>query len=277
MHQWLQPARSKQLWVGRAYEQYSNGKHTLVELSQRYDKSIRTIQRHFDCYEPAYPVVTAANHPVPLVFDATFFGRSYGLLVYRAEGRNVHWQEVESEKIRYIEQDLLHLKAQGWSFSSFTIDGRRGVIQCLEDLFPKTPIQLCLFHQKATIRRYTTAHPKTACGKDIRALMHDLVNLDKQSFDKRLQAIKDTHQDFLKERNENNQFMHRRLRSALRSLTTNAPFLFTCKKYPELNIPNTTNSCDGSFAHWKAKVKLHRGLRKDRRTKMINYLLAKNS
>ena len=39
------------------------------------------------------------------------------------------------------------------------------------------------------------------------------------------------------------------------------------------NIPNTTNSCDGSFAHWKQKVKIHRGLRKDRRNKMINYLL----
>ena len=52
------------------------------------------------------------------------------------------------------------------------------------------------------------------------------------------------------------------------------PYLFTYLKYPELNIPNTTNSCDGSFAHCKNKVKIHRGLRKDRRKKMIDYLLS---
>jgi len=33
--------------------------------------------------------------------------------------------------------------------------------------------------------------------------------------------------DFLMERNEKKQFMHRKLRSALNSLTRNAPLLFT--------------------------------------------------
>lgn len=67
--------------------------------------------------------------------------------------------------------------------------------------------------------------------------------------------------------------LHRRLRSARRSLKTNLPFLFTYKYYAELQIPNTTNSCDGSFAHWKQKLKIHRGLREDRRNKVINFLL----
>ena len=79
--------------------------------------------------------------------------------------------------------------------------------------------------------------------------------------------------EFLKERNDQGQFMHRRLRSARRSIRTNMRYLFTYKNYPELKIPNTTNSCDGSFAHWKQKVKIHRGLRKHRRNKVINYLL----
>ena len=82
------------------------------------------------------------------------------------------------------------------------------------------------------------------------------------------------YEDFLKERNEQGQFKHRQLRSAFRSLKTNLPYLFTYKKFPALHIPNTTNSCDGSFAHWKQKIKIHRGLRKHRRNKMINYLLS---
>ncbi|HOD78837.1 MAG TPA: hypothetical protein PKI10_11275, partial [Syntrophorhabdus sp.] len=39
----------------------------------------------------------------------------------------------------------------------------------------------------------------------------------------------------------------------------NLPFLFTYKKYPDLNIPNTTNSLDGCFAYLKELVRVRRG------------------
>jgi hypothetical protein len=270
---WLQPAGEYRRWVRRAYHAYAAGKQTLAELSERYDRHRETLRRQFEAYVPAAATQGIYPTPVALVFDATFFGRGYGLLVYRASGRNIYWQEIDSEKIAYIKQGLLHLHAEGWQFSSFTIDGRRGVVQLLESLFPGTPIQLCLYHQKAIVRRYTTTRPKTECGKAIRALMAEMTTLGEAAFLGRLQAIKESYRDFLKERNEQRQFMHRRLRSALRSLTVNALYLYTWKRYTDLAIPNTTNSCDGSFAHWKAKVKIHRGLRKDRRAKMIRFLL----
>jgi len=259
--------------VSRAYHAYASGKQTLAELSQRYGRHRETLRRQFEEYIPATAAQAIARDPVALVFDATFFGRGYGLLVYRAMGRNIHWQEIDSEKIAYIKQGLLHLQAAGWRFCGFTIDGRRGVVQLLESLFPGVPIQLCLYHQAATIRRYTTTRPKTECGKAIRALMAEMKILAEPEFLARLHAIGQTYRDFLKERNEQRQFMHRKLRSALRSLRANAPYLHTWKRFPELHIPNTTNSCDGSFAHWKNKVKIHRGLRKDRRAKMIRFLL----
>ncbi len=275
-HVWQQACKQAGRWVVRAYQEYSIGKQTLDELSIRYRRSSRTLRRQFEHYTPTGNNRVIPSIPVPLTFDATFFGRDYGLLIYRAMSRNIHWQEIASETMTVIEQGLLHLHAEGWRFSSFAIDGRRGVVQLLERMFPGTPIQLCLYHQKAIVRRYTTTHPKTECGKAIRALMAEMLNLAEPDFLARLHDIKRTHRDFLKERNEQGQFMHRKLRAALRSLTSNAPYLYTWKRYPELATPNTTNSCDGSFAHWKAKVKIHRGLRKDRRTKMINFLL-KNS
>ena len=61
---------------------------------------------------------------------------------------------------------------------------------------------------------------------------------------------------------KNKQYKHRQLRSAFRSLHTNMPYLFTYKNHPYLKIPNTTNSSDGSFAHWKQKLKIHRSLYK---------------
>ncbi|GHU26157.1 hypothetical protein FACS1894152_0180 [Bacilli bacterium] len=41
---------------------------------------------------------------------------------------------------------------------------------------------------------------------------------------------------------------------------TNLPYLFVYKKeeYRHLNIPNTTNACDGYSGHLKRKVEIHR-------------------
>ena len=68
-------------------------------------------------------------------------------------------------------------------------------------------------------------------------------------------------------------YTHKKVRGAYMSLERNLPYLFTYQKYPELHIPNTTNSLDGSFAHLKDKVKIHHGLRRDRRYKMIEEIL----
>jgi hypothetical protein len=265
---------SQHRWVARAYHAYSVGKQTLKELSLRYRCDVETLRRQFDRYCPSHAWPAPSLQAVPLVFDATFFGRGYGLLIYRTQSQNIYWQQIDSEKIDYIRQGLLDLRVQGWRFASFTIDGRRGVAQLLQSLFSGTPVQMCLYHQKAIVRRYTTLRPRTECGRAIAALMAEMMTLTESDFLQRLQTLKQTWNDFLKERTEQGQFRHRKLRAALRSLTTNLPYLYTWKRCPHLNIPTTTNSCDGSFAHWKSKVKLHRGLRHHRRSKMIHFLLS---
>ena len=180
----------------------------------------------------------------------------------------------KKEKIEYIKEDLIYLSNKlGYTFKSFTIDGRRGVIQLLKRIFPNAPIQLCQFHQKMIIRRYATDNPKTNCGIDLKELMTTMKDLTYVEFEYNLLLLKAKYKFFLKERNENNRFSHSRLRSAFRSLTTNLPYLFTYQKHPNLNIPNTTNTCEGSFAHWKNKVKIHRGLSRERKEEMISRLI----
>ena len=242
-------------------------------MSNKYNKNIRTIRRHFDNLDINKNDGEPYSYPVSLVFDGTFFGRGYGLMIYRANCKNIYWREIDNEKIAYISEDLCHLQAVGWQFSSFTIDGRKGIKQLLEKLFPNVPIQMCIFHQKKVVQRCITNNPKTDCGKEIKELMSLITFFSEEEFSRKLQDIKDKYKYFLLERNENKRFVHRELRRAIRSLSDNKSYLFSCKKYPELSIPNTTNSCDGSFAHWKSKVKIHRGLRKNRRIKMINFLL----
>ena len=250
------------------------GRQTLADISHQTGLSIRTWQRRFDAYRLPAPVLAVAAEPVALTFDATFFSRGYGVLIYRALGRNLHWQEIISERLADIEAGLLQLKAQGWQFSSITLDGRKGAISLLEKHFAKVPVQMRLFHQTAIIRRYLTNNPRTVCGKELQALMAFLLHIPEQLFLDCLADLQTRYADFLKARNDSGQFMHRRLRSALRSLRTNAPYLFTYQRFPERAIPATPNSCDGSFAHWKAKIKIHRGLRHHRRAKMLHFLLS---
>jgi hypothetical protein len=252
------------------------GRHTLTDLSIRHGLSIKTLRRKFDRYQPENTLPTTAATPVALTLDATFFGRGCGLMIYRAEGRNIHWQEIESETLAVVETGLKHLREQGWHFSSVTVDGRKGTILLINRLLPDVPVQFCLFHQKAIIRRYLTAKPKTLFGKELRSLTSFLGHISEKIFMECLDDLRDRYADFLKERNEQKQFKHRRLRSALRSLRSNAPYLFAYQRFPDRAIPTTTNSCDGSFAHWKNKVKIHRGLKAKRRQKMIRFLLSKS-
>ena len=59
------------------------------------------------------------------------------------------------------------------------------------------------------------------------------------------------------------QFIHRKLVAAYRSLQKNLLHLFIYKNNSKLQIPNTTNALDsGVFSQLKKLVKLHQGISK---------------
>lgn len=82
--------------------------------------------------------------------------------------------------------------------------------------------------------------------------------------------------DFLNEKQFNletkkYEFIHKRLKSAIKSLIINSPCLFTYLKYPELNIQNTTNLLDGGeFSFLKRLLRNHNGCSKKLKLKMID-------
>ncbi|MDJ0626531.1 MAG: hypothetical protein QNJ31_09235 [Candidatus Caenarcaniphilales bacterium] len=207
------------------------------------------------------------------MFDGCHFGQEFVVLLFRSDKKNLYWTYEESEKILYYEESLRGLSKK-YVFQSFTIDGRKGVIQLLENLFPDIPIQLCQFHQVKTIIKYTTKRPKTECGKDLKRLALTLKSSSKGEFKEKFKALQEKYHVFLKERNENGEFKHRSLRAAFRSLKTNFSYLFTCQDFPHLEIPNTTNSCDGYFSHLKKLVRVHQGITFQRKIQMINHVLA---
>ncbi len=219
-------------------------------------------------------------HPQPIVgiADTTFWGRDYGVLVFRSQElkQNLYWTEVAGETAENYQAGRRILEELGYAFNAIVLDGRRGIQKVFRDM----PVQICQFHQVAAIKRYLTSRPKLQAGIELRAISLALTKLDEKTFGRELDEWHDKWQNFLKERTYSEdqkhwQYTHRRIRSAYRSLKTNLPYLFTYQKYPELHIPNTTNSLDGSFSHLKDLLRLHRGLKRQRRWRVIQEVLAK--
>ena len=139
---------------------------------------------------------------------------------------------------------------------------------------------MCQFHQVAIITRYITKNPKLEAGKELRKIILLLTRTNKEDFISRLEQWHQKWKDFLMEKTYNFKtgrwyYTHKRSRSAYRSLKTNTPHLFRFLDYPELNIPNTTNSIEGVFSNLKTKLRVHAGLKQERKKRVINELLAK--
>lgn len=137
---------------------------------------------------------------------------------------------------------------------------------------------MCHFHQTQIVLRYLTSDPKLESSIELKEITATLIRADEESFTRQLNQWYEKWKDFLKQKTINPEtgrwnYTHKRLRSAYRSLKTNLPYLFTYLKYPELNIPNTTNSLDGYFNVLKSKLNVHRGLNDNRSKKIIIELL----
>jgi hypothetical protein len=189
--------------------------------------------------------------------------------------KNIHWFPIAYETILDYVKGVDSLEANGWVIQAIVCDGRQGVKQALS---PRYPIQMCHFHQVAIITKYLTRNPKLEAAIELRALTFTLTKTNEPTFSAELEAWHTKWYEFLKERTTNPDtkrwfYTHKRVRSAYRSLKQNLPYLFTYQKYPELNMPNTTNSLDGSISHLRDKLRAHRGLKHSQRKSLTEELL----
>jgi hypothetical protein len=211
-----------------------------------------------------------------LIADTTFFGRTYGICVFRAPHlkKNIWWTAVSKEVMTTYHYGRKILEERGWVFTAVVVDGRRGMIKVFEGML----IQVCQFHQMRTVTKYLTRRPETPAGQSLRMIMLQVPKSTEREFTKRLSQWKKDYGNILTDKTyvlgtKHWYYTHKKTRSAYLSLERNLPYLFTYQRYPELNIPNTTNSLDGSFTHLKEKVDIHHGLRRERRYKMIEEIL----
>jgi len=237
-------------------------KKTLTQLSLKYNYSIPKIRDIINLHKinEKFPCQEIKPREIFLIIDAFYRKRSSGILLFRSPNlrRNLLWFDVKSERIDYYEYGVKVLIKFGFKIKGITVDGKKGVIERLKNY---CPIQYCQFHQMAIVTRYLTRNPKSEPSIKLRLIALTLKNSSYHEFKLLLDNWYKKYKFFLKEKTYHPSgkwsYTHKRLRSCYRSLNNNLKYLFIYQNIK--NMPNTTNSLDGSISHLRTLLRVHRG------------------
>ena len=252
---------------------YVEGKQTIEQLSFKYGVSSRTIQR--DLKGMRYVQKISKNKDVTIQLDTTYWGRNFGLMVIKDALRNkLLWRKyVRYETIKDYLEGVEWLKSQGFKIYGVVIDGMRGLAQALYPI----PVQMCQFHQIMTVRRYLTQDPDIEASIELLCLIKEITRMDKESFIGAFEEWYERNKDTLNERINDRRikrktppFMRPRLRSAYLSIKRNMQLLWTFYDHPETGLPNTNNALEGVFSDIKSKTRVHSGISRDNRKKLLD-------
>ena len=249
----------------------------MKDLAETTGLGERQLRRKVKAAEGPFFPSLQKHDPVILVTDTTYFD-TYGVMVFRCwkRRRNLLWYFVSEETNADYLAGIHELEEHGYQIAAVVCDGKKWL--CEQVLSQGYPVQHCQFHILKTVTRYLTRHPVLEAGIELRRVAMTLKYASRESFSKALHDWYERWNMFLKERTTDLvtgrwRYTHRRIRGAYASLRHVLPFLFTFQDHPELDIPKTTNTLDGTFSHLKQKIHVHRGLNIDTQKKMVATIL----
>jgi hypothetical protein len=256
------------------WNEFAHTHATVPVLSKRYDISKSTVHRRLDAY--VLPVIVPAPRAMNAIIDATRVGSTWVLAVRDpAEKETVYARVIAIETTREYQIAYRELTEKGFIFTAIVTDGR---FVAVDWLFPGIPIQMCHFHQIRIVIRYLTLNPKLPASIELLELVRTLPTTDGASFVDAFKVWLRTWHDFLQEKTFDAEtkrwsWTHKRLRQARDSIAAHLDILFTFQRFPELNIPNTTNSLDATFKKGKIALGVHAGLTEARQLKLFLSIL----
>ena len=229
---------------------YVEGKQTLAQLAVKYGVNEKTIRRDLEGMRHVHKI--AKHKDVTVQMDTTYWGRNFGLMVIR---------------------DALRGRSNGFRIYGAVIDGMKGLPQALKPV----PVQMCQFHQMLIVRRYLTQDPEIEASRNLLELVNGMTATDKESFIGAFNEWYDKYRDVVNERVHDGRikrrtppYMRPRLRSAYLSVKRNMPLLWTFYDHPETGLPNTNNALEGLFSDLKTKVRVHSGISREHREKLLD-------
>ena len=209
-----------------------------------------------------------------ILVDATYWGRNFGVLVFKDSGtKRILWRKFlyKKETISDYQEGVDWLLLNEFKIEGVVCDGLRGVF----NVFSKYKVQMCQFHQLKIIQRYLTLKPELEASKELLIIAKLLCHTDKESFEGMYNKWLIKWKAFLKERSVDvktgkSRYIHTKLRSASLSIKRNMKYIWTWYDNIENKIPNTNNGLEGQFSDLKTKLRNHNGLKQHRKMIFID-------
>ncbi|WP_191092595.1 hypothetical protein [Francisella sp. SYW-9] len=137
------------------------------------------------------------------------------------------------------------------------------------------------FSSKKIVDRYITKNPKLEASIELQKILNRITKTTEIKFKNKLLNWYAKYEDFLNEMTVNYDtgeatYTHYKLRAAYASLCSNLDYLFMYKNLPDLSIPNTTNHQGGKFSDLKNRIRVHRGLSKELKKKVVDFFMLNN-
>lgn len=252
---------------------YVEGKQTLSQLAAKYGVNEKTIRR--DLAGMCYVHKISKDKDVTIQMDTTYWGRNFGLMVIKdaVRGRILWHKYVHHETIAHYMEGVEWRKKNGFRIYGAVIDGMKGLSLALRPI----RVQMCQFHQILIVRRYLTQEPDLEASAELLGLVSNITEMDKESFIGAFEEWHEKYREVINERVHDKRikrrtppYMRPRLRSAYLSVKRNMPLLWTFYDYPETGLPNTNNALEGTFSDLKSKVRVHSGISKENRKKLLD-------
>ncbi len=249
----------KEIWFDFVFK-----KQVHRELVEKYSLDKRTVHSYLEKY--VLPIKTHIPRAIFVVVDATYFRKQkntepWCAVVFRdpiaKENLWYGFGDVETHNL-YL-QGRIYLESLGYVILGVTGDG----ISCIRKVFSDIPFQMCLVHMERIVIRKITRKPKLEAGIVLLALIKTLGKCSSEVFKERFKKYIEQYREFLNEKSINpetgrSDWTHKELHSAVLSLMTFLPYLFTYETTKQLF--QTTNSLEGHFSHIKDIVRIHRGI-----------------
>lgn len=181
----------------------------------------------------------------------------------------VHAPRESHRSVYYWFRDL---KDQGFNPLYITMDGEKTVIRAIQELFPLTKIQRCLYHIQREGMRWLRSYPKTQSGRDLRYLLSQVCSIksvkDQSLFIQNFNNWLSKHKDFI-ESLPVSDIAFRDLKKTMTLIKNAIPNMFYYLK--DQNVHSTTNALEGFHSRLKLDYPRHRGLTKEHRKSYLNW------
>lgn len=252
---------------------YVDGKQTLSQLAVKYGVCEKTIRRDLEGMRCVHKI--SKEKDVTIQMDTTYWGRNFGLMVIKdALRKKVLWHKyVRHETIAQYVEGVEWLRSNGYRIYGAVIDGMKGLPQALRPI----RVQMCQFHQIMIVRRYLTQNPEISASVELLNIVKDITYTEKENFIQLFHDWYERYKDVVNERIHDKRikrktppYMRPKLRSAYLSIKRNMPLLWTFYDFPETGLPNTNNGLEGLFSDLKSKARVHSGVSKEHRKKLLD-------